>query len=119
MKPFFLKLGFRKMDEMEKNIALKAHRNALIYVLLALAMWSFYESFKSYTQHTSINSIPSFLLGTTSLVQIFSQLVLQKRVIKGDDEYKEDNPLLKIIIIGAIISAIIVSIGAWLIVSGV
>jgi hypothetical protein len=119
MKSLFLKLGFRKMDEMEKNISLKAQRNALIYVLLALAAWSFYESFKTYTQHTSINSIPSFLLVTTSLVLIFSQLMLQKGVIKGDDEYKDDNPLLKIIIIGAIISAIIISIGAWLIFSGI
>lgn len=119
MKSLFFKLGFRKMDEMEKNIALKAQRNALIYVLLALAVWSLYESFKAYTQHTSANSIPSFLLVTTSLVQIFSQLVLQKRVIKGDDEYKDDNPLLKIIIVGAIISAVIVSIGVWLIVSGI
>ncbi|HQL34958.1 MAG TPA: hypothetical protein PLG67_00025 [Bacillota bacterium] len=119
MKSFFLKLGFRKMDEMEKNIALKAQRNALIYVLLALVVWSFYESFKAYSQHTPINSVPSFLLVTTSLVQVFSQLVLQKRVVKDDDEYKDDNPLLKIIIAGAIISAIIVSIGALLIVSGI
>ncbi|SDG58727.1 hypothetical protein [Desulfosporosinus hippei] len=119
MKSFFSKVGFHKMDEMEKNIALSAQRNALIYVLLALAAWSFYESFKAYTQYTSINSAPSFLLVTTSLVQIFSQLVLQKRIVKDDDEYKDDNPLLKIIIVGAIISTIIVSIGAWLIVSGI
>ncbi|PKO12256.1 MAG: hypothetical protein CVU39_24740 [Chloroflexi bacterium HGW-Chloroflexi-10] len=119
MKSFFLKLGFRKMDEMEKTIGLKAQRNALIYVLLALTAWSFYESFKTYTQHTSINSLPSFLLVTTSIVLIFSQLVLQKRATKGDDEYQDDNPLLKIILVGAIISAIIVSIGAWLIISGI
>jgi hypothetical protein len=119
MKSLFSKLGFRKMDEMEKNIALKAQQNALIYVLLALAVWSFYESFKAYSQHTSINSVPSFLLVTTSLVQVFSQLVLQKRVVKDDDEYKDDNPLLKIIIVGVILSAIIVSIGALLIVSGI
>lgn len=32
MKLFFSKLGFRKMDEMEKDIALKAQRNALILI---------------------------------------------------------------------------------------
>lgn len=48
MKSFFSKLGFRKMDEMGKDIALKAQRNALIYALLALAMWSLYESSLGY-----------------------------------------------------------------------
>ncbi len=119
MKSFFSKLGFRKMDEMEKDIALKAQRNALIYVLLVLVTWSFYESFKVYTQHTPLNSAPSFLLVTTSLVLILSQLVLQKRVVKGDDEYKDTTPILKIIVVGIIVAAIIISIGAWIILSGI
>lgn len=117
MKTFFSKLGFRRMDEMEKDIALKAQRNALIYALLALAIWSLYESFKAYTQHTSLNSAPGFLLATTSFVLILSQIVLQKRVVKGDDEYKDTTPLLKIIAAGVIVAAIIISIGAWLIFS--
>ncbi|OPX87212.1 MAG: hypothetical protein A4E53_02590 [Pelotomaculum sp. PtaB.Bin104] len=119
MKSLFSKLGFRKMDEMEKDIALKAQRNALIYVLLVLAIWSFYESFKVYTQHTSLNSVPSFLLVTTSFVLILSQLVLQKRVVKGDDEYKDTTPILKIIVVGVIVAAIIISIGAWIVFSGI
>lgn len=119
MKLFFSKLGFRKMDEMEKDISLKAQRNALIYVLLALAIWSFYESFKVYTQHTSLNSVPSFLLVTTSFVLILSQLVFQKRAVKGDDEYKDATPILKIIIVGVIAAAIIISIGAWIVFSGI
>ena len=110
MKSFFSKLGFRKMDEMEKDIALKAQRNALIYVLLVLAIWSFYESFKVYTQHTSLNSVPSFLLVTTSSVLILSQLVLQKRAVKVDDEYKDATPIFKIIVVGVIVAAIIIEI---------
>lgn len=119
MKSFFSKLGFRKMDEMEKDIALKAQRNALIYALLALAIWSLYESFKVYTQHTSLNPVPSFLLVTTTFVLILSQLVLQKRVVKGDDEYKDTTPLLRIIVVGVIVVAVIISIGAWLLFSGI
>jgi Mn2+/Fe2+ NRAMP family transporter len=119
MKSFFSKLGFRKMDEMGKDISIKAQRNALIYVLLVLVIWSFYESFKVYTQHTSLNSAPSFLLVTTSFVLILSQLVLKKRAIKGDDEYKDTTPILKIIVVGVIIAAIIISIGAWIVFSGI
>jgi hypothetical protein len=119
MKSFFSGLGFRKMDEMEKDIALKAQRNALIYVLLVLVIWSFYESFKVYTQHTSLNLIPSFLLITTSFVLVLSQIVLQKRAIKGDDEYKDTTPILRIVVVGVIVAAIIISIGAWIVFSGI
>lgn len=119
MKSFFSKLGFRKMDEMEKDIALKAQRNALIYVLVVLAILSFYESFKVYTQHTSLNSVPSFLLVTTSFVLILSQLVLQKRVVKGDYEYKDTTSIFKIIVVSIIVAAIVISIGAWIVFSGV
>ena len=119
MKSLFSKLGFRKMDEMEKDIALKAQRNALIYLLLVLAVWTFYESFKVYTQHTSLNSTPSFLLVSSSLVLISSQLVLQKRAIKGDDEYKDPTPILKVVVVGVIVTAIIISIGAWIAFSGI
>ena len=119
MKSFFQKLGFHKMDEMEKDIALKAQRNALIYILLVLIIWSFYESFKVNTQRTSLNLVPSFLLGTTSLVLILSQLVLQKRAVKGDDEYKDTPPTLKSIVVGVIVFTIIMSIGTWILFSGI
>jgi hypothetical protein len=107
------------MDEMEKDIALKAQRIALIYVLLVLAIWSFYESFKVYTQHSALNSVPCFLLITTCFVLISSQIVLQKRAIKGDDEYNDTTPIIKIVFAGAVVAAIIVSIGAWIIFSGI
>ncbi|EGD49600.1 hypothetical protein Cpap_4040 [Ruminiclostridium papyrosolvens DSM 2782] len=119
MKMFFSKLGFRKMDEMEKDIALKAQRNALIYVLLVLVIWSLFESFKVYTQHVSLNLVPGFLLVSTSFVLILSQLVLQKRAVKGDDEYKDTTPILKITVVGVIVAAIIISIGALIVYSGV
>ena len=43
MKKFFNKLGFRKMDEMEQHIAFKAQRNALIFLLVALFVWTIYS----------------------------------------------------------------------------
>ena len=112
MKSFFAKLGFRKMDEMEKDIAIKAQRNALLYILLVLTIWSFCEFFKMHTQHTSLNSVPSFLLVTTSIVLIVSQLVLQKRAVKADDEYK-DTPISKSIVLVVMIAAIWLALGSF------
>lgn len=112
MKAFFEKLGFHKMDEMEKNIALRAQRNALLYVMVALLIWSLHESFEVYTKNTALNLFPSFLLITTVLVQLFSQLVLQKRAVKGDEEYHDDHPLWKIIVSVVVASAVIVALGS-------
>lgn len=88
MKSLFKKLGFHKMDEMEKDIALKSQRNALIYVIAALFIWSMYEFYHSITQQVDLNKFPCLLLITTSWVQAFSQLILKRRAIKGDSEYK-------------------------------
>ena len=118
MKQLFEKLGFHKMDEMDKVIAQKAQRNALIYVIVALLVWSFYESYKVYTQNTPINLAPCFLLVSTCLVLNFSQLFFQKQAVKDDDEYKDENPFWKIVLIIAIISVIIVSFGSWFLIAG-
>lgn len=118
MKQFFAKLGIHKMDEMEKNIALKAQRNALIYLIGALLVWSLYESYKVHIQNSSVNLAPSFLLVTTALVLIFSQMYLQKQAVKGDDEYQEENPFYKLILVIAIIVGVIVSIGSWILMAG-
>jgi hypothetical protein len=45
---------------------------------------------------------------------IFSQLYLQKQAVKGDDEYKDENPFYKLILAIAIIVGVIVSIGSWI-----
>ena len=103
MKSFFPKSGFRKM---EKEIAFKAQRNALINV----SIWSFYESWKAYTQHRSLNSIFSLLLVTTSVILILSQFVLQKRVVKDDD---------MTILLGVIVTAIIISINVLIVFYGI
>lgn len=51
---------------------------------------------------------------STALVLVLSQLYLQKQAVKGDDEYKDENPFYKLILAIAIIVGVIVSIGSWI-----
>lgn len=118
MKNILNKLGIKKMDEMEKNIALKSQRNALIFAVLGLLVWSFYESYKTYTYNTPLNTTPCFLLVATGLVQTFSQLILQRQVVKDDEEYIEENPIWKILFLILIIAGVITSIGSFIILAG-
>lgn len=118
MKRLFEKLGFHKMDEMEKDIALKSQRNALIYVIAALFIWSMYEFYHSITQQVDLNKFPCLLFITTAWMQAISQLILKRRAVKGDSEYKFVNKktvitfavtATLIIVVGMVIYAIITS----------
>ena len=118
MSKLFKKLGFRKMDEMEQHIAFKAQRNVLIFLLIALFGWTLYESYKVYVFHTPLNLFPCFLLVAASWIQIFSQLIMTRNAVKDDEDSFETSPLLKIIILICVIVAVIVTIGAAIIIMG-
>ena len=59
------KLEDHKPDEMEREI---------IFLIAALLVWSFYESYKVYNYHTRLNLMPSMLLAASILIQTFSGL---------------------------------------------
>ncbi len=119
MKNFFNKLGFRKMDEMEQHIAFKAQRNALLFLIISLLIWSLYESYKVYALNSTLNLVPCFLLCGSSCVQLFSQLIISRNAVKDDEDSFETFPLLKIIILVCVVVGIIATVGAAIIIMGV
>ena len=121
MKKLVNKLGFRKMDEMEQHIAFKAQRNAYVFLVVVLFIWTFYESYQVFVYQTKLNILPSLLLFAACAIQIVSQLILTHRAVKGEETYRAA-PWLKILMwIGAIvyIAGIVVLVGALLLVSGI
>lgn len=119
MKKILKKLGFRKMDEMEKNIALKSQRIALIYIIIALLIWSFYESYKTYAYKTTLNLLPCFLLVSTSCVLIISQAIFKNQAVKDDFDFKTENPIWKYIAITILIAGLIAALGSFILISGI
>ena len=119
MNKLLKKLGFRKMDEMEQHIAFKAQRNALIFLLIALFIWSLYESYKVYVYHTTLTLFPCFLLIAASSIQTFSQLVMTRNAVKDDEDSFITTPLLKIIIFICVFVSIVITIGALFVFNGV
>lgn len=113
-----MKKLFHKMDEMERMISYKSQSYAYIFLIVSLFCWTMYESYKVYTYHTSLNILPCFLLVGSSLIQTFSQLVLQRNAVKDDEEYSADSPLLRIILLICTISSLIVSIGTLIVIMG-
>ena len=119
MKNFFNRLGFRKMDEMEQLIALKAQRNALCYTVVFLLGWSIYNSCHALSAQQKVDLIPSFLLSTIALVLVFSQIFYQRRLLAGTEEASKYMRGFWTVIFGALAgAAVAVVIGAVLILGG-
>ncbi len=105
------------MDEMQKNIKLRSQSYAFKAVLLMLAIWIIYESYSMLAYDKRINILPSLLLQFTILVQYFSELIMKRKMILGDEEYKEPNKVLWSIVLIIVISLIVILIGNYLIIT--
>lgn len=119
MKEFLKKLGFHKMDEMEQHIAFKAQRNAYMFLVLALVVWAFVESYRVYAYQTPINLMPSMLLAAAGLIQSISQWAMTRSAVKGDEDSHETEPLLRLILWVCVAAGLIATVGAAFVLMGV
>ena len=102
---------FHRMDEMERHILLKAQRSAYLFLVAALAVWSFYESWQVYARHTRIDLLPCLLLVGASLVQGLSQMVQTRRAVRGDEDSYETGPLAGIVVLACGAAGLLAAIG--------
>lgn len=115
MKKWMKKLGFQEMDEMQRLIALKAQRNALIYAVLFLLAWEGWNLFRTLRYETELDNIPGLLLSTITLVLIGSQIYYQQKVLKGSEEGKVyTRSLTRTLILGCLLGVGLAVVGAWL-----
>lgn len=119
MKNFLKKLGFRRLDEMERSILFKAQRNAYLFLTAALLIWSLYESCQVYLHHSRLNLLPCFLLVSAVVIQAFSQLILTRSAVKDDEDSFETGPLLRIILLVCVIVSILATAIAAIVLMGV
>ena len=107
MRRISKKIHVRKPDEMERHILLKAQRNAYLFLVAGLLLWSLYESYKVYAYHSMLNPFPCFLLGAAAVIQSFSQLLLTRSAVKDDEDSCETGPLIKIAALLCVVAGIV------------
>ena len=112
MKQYLKKFRLRRPDEMERHILFRAQRNAYLFLVAALAVWSFYESWQVYARHTRLNLLPCLLLAAAALIQSFSKLVLERRAVQDDEDSYETGPLARIVVLACAAAGLIAAIGA-------
>ena len=110
MKGFLSRIKLRKPDEMEQYILFRAQCNAYYFLIAALLIWTFYESIHTLTHHTKLNLVPCALLVIATLIQTFTQLILQRNAVKDDDESFETGPFRKMILLILVIVAAAIAI---------
>ncbi len=104
----------KKMDEMSRNIKLRSSEIGFKALLLALSAWTLFGLYQSVFNDVNYNPFPTIILGVGVFVQIFSELLMKKKMIDGDDEYKEPNKFLWGILLSVIVVIILLSIGYFL-----
>lgn len=106
------KLGFRKADEMEQKLQDQSVRIAYFVLLAGLLAENWYTALVRGEQSRSMP-----LLALAIVVQAVSLLVLRRRAVEGDEEYREW-PLWATLAVLLAIAAVITVVGCFLLFAG-
>lgn len=103
----------RKMDEMDRNIQLRSEEIGYKVTLLILSVWTFYNCWQVFVNDAKYSPLPGLIVCFAVCTQGISQMVMKRKMIAGDEEYREPNKLLWTIVGIIAVVAIILSVGTW------
>lgn len=104
----------RKMDEMERSIQLHAEEWGYRTALLSLSAWTLFNCWQALANGSEYSPLPALVLCLAVCVQGFSQMAMKRRMVAGDEEYREPNKLLRAAVAAIVVIALALSIGAYL-----
>jgi len=100
---------------MERSIKLKSQSSAYRITTILLGAWALYEIYLVlFTSAQQLNLMPVIVLTVANNVQYFSELVLKRKMVLGDEEYNESNKIVRSIITISTILIIIASVVAFI-----
>ncbi|MBF1131520.1 MAG: hypothetical protein HXL87_02855 [[Eubacterium] sulci] len=91
----------KKMDEMDRNIRMRSERWGYRAALLSLCIWTLFNGYQSISKGTKMEMLPCLILCLLESVQFFSELLMKRKMVAGDEEYKdckESNLIFEVII---------------------
>ena len=102
------------MDEMERSIKLRSDAIGYRAAMLALVVWILYDLWNYYFNGGAKNILPTTLTSAVLLVQQFSMLSIKRRMIAGEEEYKEPNQIFRFVVLIVVALSLVLSVGAYL-----
>ncbi len=107
-------MAMKKMDEMDRNIQLRAEEWGYRAILLALCGWTLWNCWQSLVQGVEYSPVPGLILCIGVCTQSFSQMAIRQKMLEGDEEYREPNRLLWSVCAVILGVAVLLSFGLWL-----
>ena len=104
------------MDEMDRNIQLHSEEWGYRAALLSLSAWTLFNCWQTLMYDVKHNRLPSLILCFVVCVQGFSQMAMKRKMVAGDEEYREPNKLLRTVITSIVVIVLILSIGTYFLV---
>lgn len=103
----------KKMDEMDRNIYMRSEEWGYKVSLLSLCIWTIFNLYQSIVNKIKLDMLPCLILCLSIFVQSIAQIIIKQKMIAGDEEYKEPNRVLQLIITLIAFVVVILSIGAY------
>lgn len=107
----------KKIDEMNRNIQLRAQEWGYRAALSALGVWTLFNCYQTLGTGAAYHPLPGLILCFSVGIQSFYQLALERQMVAGDADYQAPNKFLHTLAASLIIAAIILSIGTYFILS--
>ena len=104
----------KKMDEMDRNIQMRSEEWGYKAALLSLCIWTLFNMYQTIVNGMKLEMLPYVILCLSLCIQYFSQIALKRKMIAGDEEYKEPNKFVQAIITSIVIVVVVLSVGTYL-----
>lgn len=108
----------KKMDEMDRNIQLRAEERGYRIMVLLLGIWILFNCWQTLAYGAEQQPLPVLILCLSVSVQSFSQIAMKQKMTAGDEEYREPNRLLWTILASIAAVAVILSLGIYFLARG-
>ena len=106
--------AMKTMDEMDRNIQMRSEVWGYKAALLSLCIWTLFNMYQTIVNGMKLEMLPCIILCLSLCIQYFSQIALKRKMIAGDEEYKEPNKFAQAIITSIIIVVVVLSVGTYL-----
>ena len=106
----------KKMDEMDRSIQLHSEEWGYRAALLSLSAWTLLNCWQTLMYDLEYSPVPSLILCFAVCVQGFSQMAMKRKMVAGDEEYREPNQFLRTVITSIVVVVVILSIGTYFLV---
>ncbi|MCI8400630.1 MAG: hypothetical protein HFI38_00765 [Lachnospiraceae bacterium] len=103
----------KKLDEMERNIQLRAKEKSYHVVLLVLSFWTFFHCWQTLQNGEPYRPLPGLLVCAAAAVQGFSEMAMKRRMTAGEEEYREPNIPFWTALAAAMVSLVFMAAGTY------